>query len=64
MTCFKLHIIIFNINCVLMRHGFIHFILFQCQIIFQKKANVYSFATNKYAIFNTSLVGLSVPWLF
>ena len=22
MTCFKLHIIIFNINCVLMRHGF------------------------------------------
>ena len=65
MTCFKLHIIIFNINCVLMRHGFILFILFQSQINISKESKcIYSFATNEYAIFNTSLVGLSVPWLF
>ena len=51
MTCFKLHIIIFNINCVLMGHGFhslrIHF---QSQINISNESKFLLFASNEYVI--------------
>ena len=64
-TCFKLQIIIFNINCILMRHDFhsLHPLSISNKYFKQKQIFTHLRGMNMW-LFNTSQVGLSVPWLF